>query len=492
MRMQQDIQTQGIQRQVLLTSFIALAMFFLAACSTNPATGDRQFTAFMSPQQEAKVGAQEHQNIVKQFGLYKDPKLQSYVDKIGARLVPGTERKDTQYKFYVLDTPMVNAFAVPGGYVYLSRGLIALANNEAELAAVTAHEIGHITARHSAERYSTSVVTSLGANLISLAVDSAGASQALGLGSNLFLKSYSRSQENEADTLGVRYLARAGYDPKAMSSFLSALQRDSAHQSKVSGRERGPVYFSTHPETAGRITKTMAEAKQYPQGKNTVNRDGHLSAINGMTYGDSAEQGFARGNHFYHPKLGFTYSVPDGFNFINRPDQVIANSKHTSAVIVFDMVGSKETKNPHEFLTQHWMKDQKLKVEKITVNGLPAATGAFSGKVNGQAMTIRLVAIAWQGKFVRLQIGIPSNAPKALVEDLKRTTYSFRNMTASEKQKLKPHRIKAVTAKSGETIASMAARMAIDAHKEDMFRVLNSLNPGQPLKSGQRYKIISD
>ena len=161
----------------------------LCACSTNPATGKQQFAALMSPQQEVQASQDEHNKIVQQFGLYDNASVQSYVSEIGRKVSSDTERPDIQYKFFVIDDSMVNAFALPGGYIYMSRGLLALANSEAEVAAVLAHETGHVTARHSAERYSRGVVTSLGANVIGAALGSSAASQAIGLGSNLYLSS---------------------------------------------------------------------------------------------------------------------------------------------------------------------------------------------------------------------------------------------------------------------------------------------------------------
>ena len=182
-----------ISGSVFKTLFVAAMLFAvgaLSACSTNPATGEQQFAAFMSPQQEQQAGASEHENVMKTFGLPENSDaLQAYVNNIGQKLAANTERTDVQYKFFVLDDEMVNAFALPGGYIYVTRGLMAYAGNEAQLAAVLAHEIGHVTGRHSAERYSRGIVTSLGAMVLSAALDSQAASQALGIGSDLFMKS---------------------------------------------------------------------------------------------------------------------------------------------------------------------------------------------------------------------------------------------------------------------------------------------------------------
>ena len=281
-------------------------MHTVTGCSTNPATGQNQFTGLMSENQEKQVGAQEHAKIMKQYGVYKDKKLQNYVKDVGQKVVKHTERPNVQYQFFLLDSPMVNAFALPGGYIYLTRGLLALANSEAEMASVLAHEAGHITGRHSAERYSRGVATSLGAMILSAAVGSSGVSQALGIGSDLYIKSYSRGQESQADSLGIRYLNRSGYTPTAMASFLTNLQADTALEAKMDGKnaQAGASYFSTHPATAERVAKTVSEARQYPQG-GALGWDSYLRLLDGMTYGDSAEQGVCTGQAFLSSRPGF-------------------------------------------------------------------------------------------------------------------------------------------------------------------------------------------
>ncbi len=477
---------------LLSTTFLAPA--FISGCTTNPATGDSQFTALMPATQEASIGASEHQKIEQQYGLYQNQEVVNYVRNIGAKVAANTERKDVQYKFFVLDSPIVNAFALPGGYVYVSRGILTLANNEAELAAVLAHEIGHVTGRHSAERYSTSVLTSLGAAVISAAVDSSGVSQALGVGSNLYLSSYSRGQENEADTLGVRYLSRAGYDVRAMSSFLNSMQREQALQSNIQGKQQssGVNYFSTHPATTERVSKTVSEAETYGQG-GTLNREGYLNRIDGIIYGDSPEQGFVRGQSFYHPQMGFSFSVPQGYDIQNQPSAVIASSRNGGAII-FDMVGNAGISDPSAFMQNAWLKGAPIQnLESININGMQAAAATMLGQVNGRDTTIQVIAIKWNDKtFARYQIALPPNVTQAELNALKSTTYSFRRLTNSEKTSLKPPKLKIVTAKSGDTVASLASQMAFSDFKEDRFRVLNGLNPNQSIQAGQVYKIVQD
>lgn len=466
-----------------------LPALFLTACSTNPATGNRQFTALMSPQQEVKVGAPEHQKIVKQFGLMKSAAITSYVNEIGKRVTSNTERSDVNYTFYVLDSPVVNAFALPGGYIYISRGLLALANSEAEVAAVLSHEAGHITGRHSAERYSRGVVTSLGAGILSAVLDSSAASQALGTGANLYLSSYSRGQENEADSLGLRYMTRGGYDAKSMPAFLSSLQRQSQLDAQLAGRKSsGHSYFSTHPATSERVAQTRGQAGKYKDG-GTVNHDRHLKTINGMIYGDSAAQGFARGQNFYHPGIGFTFSVPEGFNIANQPSQVSATSS-SGGVMIFDMAPNKDGYNPAAYV-KNWGKDKKmLGLESITVNGKAAATASFAGSINGKAVTIRLVAIKWGDRFARFQVAIPQGASKAQVDALKKATYSLRSMSAAEKKSIHPYKLKTFTASAGQSVDAIARRQPFTKLQQERFRILNGLGKSEGLKSGRLYKKI--
>lgn len=478
-----------------LLSLVLLAVTLLgSACSTNQATGRNQFAGLMSPQQEVQVGASEHQKIEQQFGFYDDPALKAYVDRIGQRVSADTERPDVEYKFFILDSPIVNAFALPGGYIYVSRGLLALANSEAELAAVLAHETGHITGRHSAERYSRGVVTSLGAAVLSAALDSSAASQALGLGSNLYMNSYSRAQENEADSLGLRYLSRGGYDVSAMSSFLASLQAESQLQARLQGKEGAPEmsYFSTHPATGERVAKTLNESAQYPQG-GSDGREAHLRAIDGMVFGDSAKHGFARGQRFYHPEIGFTFDVPPGFRIINQPSDVVAVSRDGTAMI-FDMVGGQGTTDPGTYLNSVWIKDGRAaQIERMEIGGMPAATSSFIGAVNGQEMVIRLIAVHYgDGRFARFQIAIPRQASPGALENLKRATYSFRRLSEAEKQNLRPHRIKIITASASDTAETIAARQSIEELPLDHFRVLNALKLGQSVQPGRTYKVIAE
>lgn len=475
-----------------LISFLSCSLLILSACSTNPATGRNQFTGLLPAQSEANIGAQEHQKIMKEFGLYKNQTLQNYVTSIGQKIVPHTEREGVTYRFYLLDSDTVNAFALPGGYVYVTRGLMALANSEAELAGVIAHEIAHVTARHSAERYSRGVVTALGTTVLGAVLENPDAARAINTGADLYIRSYSRGQESEADTLGIRYLYRAGYDPFAMASFMRSMQMESQVQSQITGQKRPPAFLSTHPDTGDRFASTSQIAGSYAANPNPiVNRNKYLQMIDGMTFGDSAKEGFTQGQTFFHPKIGFKYTSPRGFEIQNKPDAVISKGPNGS-VLIFDFASNKDAFDPQSYLQGAWMKKEPVgAVERITINGMRAATAAYQGTVNGQRMTIRLVAIEWKpGVFARFQMAIPFNASQKLVEDLRNTTYSFAKMTEKEKKSVKLERVEVLTARNGDTVYGFAKRQPFEKWNEARFRALNGLGPKDGLISGQKYKIV--
>lgn len=464
----------------------------LSACATNPATGRNQFTGLLPAESEASLGAQEHQKVLQEYGIYNAQGLQEYVTQIGNRMVPFTERAGVTYQFFLLDSDTVNAFALPGGYVYVTRGLLALANSEAELAAVIGHEIGHVTARHSAERYSRGVVTQLGTTVLGAVLENPNAAKAINTGADLYIRSYSRGQESEADGLGIRYVAKAGYDPFAMARFMQSMNMESALQTQMTGKQRPPAFLSTHPDSGDRAVQTSQIAASYPVGPNTiVNRDGYLNRINGMTFGDSAKEGFTQGQTFFHPKIGFKYTSPRGFEIQNTSDAVISKGPENSAII-FDFDSNKNAFDPQSYLQGAWMKQEPIgAVERITVNGMRAATALYQGRVNGRPMDIRLVAIEWKPNvFARFQMAMPSGASVALQEALRETTYSFARMSQREIDSIKLERISVVTARSGDTIASLANRQPFGKWNEARFRVLNGLAPNEGLQAGQKYKIV--
>lgn len=478
----------------MLKSFFTMILTFLSAlsleaCTVNPATGEQQFAALMSPQQEVTIGESQHKKIEKEQGFVKDAALVNYVAAVGQRVSRDTERPDVVYKFFVIDSPNFNAFALPGGYVYVTRGLLALANNEAELASVLGHEVGHITARHSAERFSKSAVTSLGLDLLSIALGSASASEALGVGANLYLSSYSRSQEYEADALGARYMARNGYHPQAVPDFLLSLQRKSELEARMQGQKKSVLagYFASHPATPERVEQAKLEITKYDQ-SGDFNRAEYLRVINGMVYGDSAEHGFVRGRSFIHPVLNFAFEVPEGFLIQNLPAKIVASNSN-GTVMIFDMDKRKEM-DVVRYL-EGWVEDAQIRdMSATSINGMSAATGSIEGQINSRPVDIRLVAIAMGNHYMRFQFVIPKSASMGLIDELRRTTYSFRTLGPEDKAKAKPMRIKTFVAARGDSVASVSARLPFSNYKEEQFRALNGLASNQSLELGQTYKTV--
>lgn len=481
----------------LVACVLALAGATLAGCAVNPATGARTFTGLMSTQDEIRIGQEQHPQIVKAFGgEYGPPELRRYVSSLGELLARTVERQELEYTFTILDSDIVNAFALPGGYVYVSRGLLALAGDEAELAAVLGHELGHITARHHAQRAGQQLLA--GVLVTGLGVAVGGPAADLGnIVAAGVLSSYSRQHEHESDTLGIRYMSRIGYDPNGMADFLARLRADSRLQAKILGRSPDDVdrfnYLATHPAPSERVQRASMIARETPVREPMRGRDIYLDRIDGMLYGDSPEQGFVRDRVFSHPKLRFTFEAPPGFRLVNTDRQVIGVGTD-DAHFVFDREPQPPAGPMRDYLTRVWAKGATLgNVETIRVNGLEAATGTARGSTNAGPRDIRLVAIRVDAQTIyRFLFVTPPGATAALSEPFRRTTHSFRMLSEAEAAQLRPLRLRVVRVGAGDTVASLAARMPFGEFREERFRVLNGLDEGDRLTAGQRVKIVME
>ncbi|MHA1564135.1 MAG: M48 family metalloprotease [Alphaproteobacteria bacterium] len=468
----------------------------LAACSVNPATGERSFTGLMSPQQELQVGREQHPQILAKFGGdYDDVSIAAYVDRIGQSLARQSDLPDLAFTFTLLDSDVVNAFALPGGYVYVSRGLLALATSEAELAGVLAHEIGHVTARHSAQRYSQSVVAGLGSAILG-AVVGGELGQLAQYGASAYLQSYSRSQEFEADQLGVRYLARAGYDTAAMASFLAKLQAQSELEARVSGQPDPAARYnimSTHPRTADRVQAAAASANAAPVANPRRGVSDYLNTIDGLAYQGSRAQGFVRDNRFIHPGIGFQFEVPEGFKIRNDPSRVVARADN-GAVIIFDTPDKAFSGTMTSYLRDEWATELDLtELQTLDINGFAAATATAVISNSNGTVDVRPLAIRFSdSQIFRFVFLTPQDHTAELSEPLRRTTFSFRRLNAQEQKTLKPLAIRVTTVGSGDNVAKLAQRMTLQDLQEDWFRVINGLAPGAQPQSGALVKIVSD
>ena len=334
-------------RLPLLLAGLLMAWLALAAssgCAVNPATRRTSLTGTTTTAEEIRIGREQRPQVIQAFGgIYDDPALAAYVERVGQSLARGTERPDITYSFTILDTPIVNALATPGGYIYVTRGLLVLADNEAELAGVLGHELGHVTALHHAQRQSRQTLASIGMLGAAIAGSFVGAPPALMQGAQLtalgFLQSFSREQEFEADQLGARYLSRAGYDPRAMATFLAKLQAQCDLESRMLGQATRAERFdflATHPNTADRINRAIETAHLAPIGSPIVGRDAYLDTIDGMLYGAPPAEGYIRSRVFAHPVLRIPFEVPPEYQLFDARKAIYAQ-RPGNALIVFDL-----------------------------------------------------------------------------------------------------------------------------------------------------------
>lgn len=495
-----------IPRIVRALATLALPLV-LAACAQPPGTtaADRPATSAARGSGDARTGAEARAQILAQFGgEYDDPELAAYVNRIGRRIAAVSEQPDAPWTFTVLDTPTVNAFATPGGYVYVTRGLVALAESEAELAGVIGHEIGHVTAGHSGLRRDRATVAGLGLLLGSIGLAAAGVDPQLAGGlmqtaAGGVLADYSRADELAADNLGIRYLARAGYDPLAQADFLDRMGRASALNARLAGQRYDPNrvdFFSTHPATAERTRRAIALADsvavQEAVGTDRE-RDAFLAVLDGVTYGDNPDQGLVDGRRFVHPALRFAYEVPPGFAIQNRTNAVVAGNGEGARLILEasrDPGGSLEA-----FIARQWVPQiaQETRTGRLQgpeprrINGLEAAEAILPVEVQGRRLDALLVAIRHRGAIYRLT-GLAQPGSGAL-QAMRAAAGSFRPLSEAEARAIKPKRIEIRTVRQGDTVASLARLMATDA-PEERFRLLNGLDAGEPLQPGRRVKIV--
>jgi predicted Zn-dependent protease len=492
--------TLRLMKPSILLLIAALLTGSLGACTQNPATGERSFTAFMSPEEEVQVGRDEHPKIVAQFGgEYADPRLRAYVQRLGKSLAARSEMPDLEWHFTVLNSDIVNAFALPGGYIYVTRGLLALASSEAELASVLGHEIGHVTARHSAQRYSRGAVAQGGTVLatviggVLLGDTGAQLAQAVvGGGAQLALASYSRDQEFQADQLGVRYLARASYDPMAMARFLEKLQEETVLQAELAGRPNAANEFNftqSHPRTPDRVRDAIAQAGAAARPDNPrILRDEYLRTIDGLSWGGDPENGFVKDAVFIHPGLRFRFEVPAGFRILNNPDSVMALGPG-GAQIRFDV----DSKAPPGRLAAHLVGMNLQRVQELTVDGLPAATGVGRARAqNGATFDARMALIAGGGNVWRFMFVTPAGGLGRYDGDFQRTLASFDQLSAQEAAAIRPFRVRTVRVAETDTQESLARRMATRDAALRRFQVLNGLAEGDRLQPGQLVKIIAE
>ncbi len=431
----------------------------------------------------------QHKRLVDMFGgEYKSYTTERYLNAILARLAAASEKPGESYRVTILNSQVVNAFALPNGNVYVTRGMLALANDSSELAAVMAHEIGHITAGHAGQRAEAEKDQQLIRKVTDvLQKDRGGAVQARGVAS---LANFSRQQEFDADQIGIRTIAKAGYDPFGAARFLTSLSRSaSLRASLFNQRAAGQDIASSHPSTPERIARATAAARAVGgTATGETQRSDYLAAIDGIDFGDNPAEGLVRGRRFTHPRLGFGFLAPDGFVLENTPQAVLGIAGGGAEALRLDSVSLSTDTSLESYLAMDWISGlQPASVRSLTVNGLPAATGlAKSGEWQFRVGVVRLGGDVYRLIFATTSLNERTD------QRFKDSLESFRKITSDESGKLQPLHLRMVIAGSSDTAETLAGRMALADRPLEWFLLLNGLDRPGVLKAGESFKIVAD
>jgi len=467
----------------------ALIALLVGACASTP--GSREIFLPDPPKltESAPQGLREHQRVLAAYGgAYEDPKLQALLTRVANRLVAASERPQLTYKVTILNSPAVNAFALPTGQLYVTRGLLGLANDSSELASVVSHEIAHVIARHADTREEQARRAELVNNVVNdVLSDPEDGAMALAR-SKLALASFSRAQEFEADGIGVGIASRSGYDPFGAARFLTSMGRNADFRSVGHSRDNRPLDFlSSHPATPERVKSARNSARQLATpGPGERDKATYLASLDGLVYGEDPIDGYVRGRRFLHPKLGFTFTAPDGFSLDNTAQAVLGLKDNGNQALRLDVVKVPAEQTLIEYLNSGWIENIEAgSVEELSINGFPAATAT----AKGEQWTFRLYAIRFGSEVYRFIF-----AAKTRTAETERTfreaVGTFRRLTLAEIQSTKPLRLKIVKVQQGDTVERLASRMALIDRQLDRFRVLNGLDANERLQPGELVKII--
>ncbi|MEL6946016.1 MAG: M48 family metalloprotease [Pseudomonadota bacterium] len=446
------------------------------------------FDALRAKDPQAKLGAKEHPAVLKaNGGVYSNERLEDLLAVITGSLVTHSDDPTRAYNITVLNSPSVNAFALPGGYLYVTRGLLALANDASEVAAVISHEMAHVTANHGIERNRKAAVQGVADRVVNDVVSNRIAGRVAQESTRQRLIAFSQRQELQADALGIALLGKAGFDPFAGARFLVAMDRYGRWRS--ANRLSANAMSTSHPSTPKRIELARRHARKFgPEGIGQTKRRRYLAGIEGLLWGDRSTEGFVRGRRFSHTTLGVTFEVPEGFELSNRTDAVLASGNDQQALRFDTARTAGAPASAAAYLASGWVNGLRGDtVERRTINGMDAAFGL------AQAGDWRFAigVVKRKGYFYRFIMAAPRGSPK-IAQLNRQIVQSFRALTAAEKTALRPLRLRIHTVERGETIASVAAKMQGMERRRDLFLVLNGLQATDRLKAGQRVKIIAE
>lgn len=475
-------------------SCLLASIFLVNSCVINPVTGKKQLV-LMSEEQEIAMGKDADPQIVAQYGLYENKTLQDFITQKGKEMAAISHRPNLNYEFKILDSEVLNAFAVPGGYVYFTRGIMAHFNNEAEFAGVLGHEIGHITARHSVSQQTKAVLGQVGliGSMIlvpQVAEFAEPLSQGLGL---LFLK-FGRDAERQSDELGVEYSSKIGYDAREMAGFFNTLER------KSSGVEGGelPDFLSTHPNPGSRNTAVMNLSVEWKNklklNNPIINRDRYLRKIEGLIYGEDPKQGYLEDNVFYHPELKFEFPVPQGWNYQNTPQRVQVAPKDGKAILMMSLANG----NNLQAAAEKVVSDNNLKVlesEEVKVNGLNAISilADVKPKEGAQSSSVRTLSylISYNNAIFHILGASSVGDFESYSRNFSQTMKNFKELTEASKLNKLAERIRIKTVQKTGSLKQALSNYKVAESRMEELSILNGMQLSDQVQQGSLIKTIA-
>ncbi|MDX1573739.1 MAG: M48 family metalloprotease [Methylophaga sp.] len=473
----------------------ALLFLGLISCAQNPVTGEQDFVMF-SEDKELALGREYHPQIIKEYGRYEDEALQAYVQSIGERVAAVSHRKDLVYRFTVLDSPVVNAFALPGGYLYITRGLMAYLNSEAELAAVLGHEIGHVTARHGVRQQSAAQAASLGYTLGSLflpGLRNAGAQSVFNMLGGALLSGYGREHELESDRLGAEYLAKSGYDPQAMLEVIGVLKDQSVFaeaEAKKKGQEAQGYHgvFASHPDNDTRLQEVVKAADQYLSATGgEIGEEAYMARIDGMVFGDSEQQGIRSGRDFYHAEMQFALQFPEDWHIQNNPGSLQAVAPQGLAFIEMGASDLNRKQTPAEFIRDRMQVNNLRDGRSFNTNGLEGYTGITEQE--GKLLRIAVIFLRDQA-FIFIGGAKDNRDFGQFDQAFLATASSLHALRDDERQLAKAKRIEVVRVTEADSYAKWAQNSRISNSPLQQLQLLNDDYPNGQLQPGELAKQV--
>jgi predicted Zn-dependent protease len=483
----------------LRSAAVLASVLALSGCATNPVTGKADVVT-MSAAQEVEIGRKMHPRVLQQYGRYSDEALQAYVNDIGQRIARVSHLPDLQFTFTVLDSPDINAFALPGGYIYITRGIMAYLNSEAQLVAVLGHEVGHVTARHAVRQQSGATAAGVGATVIGILTGSGDLANVASMAGTALVRGYGRDMELEADAIGAEYLERMGYQPEAMIDVVRLLKNQEMLEVQIARQEgREPrVYhgvFSTHPDNDTRLKEVVSEARKAGDAAEARpdGREAYLQRIAGLPIGPSREQGVVRGSRFYHGTLGVTVAFPSGWTVQNQPTKVVATTPQKDALLQLSATAPPQNVQPRELLAKLQPGVPLQGAEPLEINGLTGYT-AIARDVAlpwGNRGPARYAVVYYNGLAYVFMGATRLNSAMSATDPLFLSSIkTFRRLRDNEFALAEPNRIRLIKATPQTRLEALASASPIEKYPVERLRLLNDLYPNKEPVAGQWLKVV--